>query len=233
MSFLFLLTASQQTLQYVDPMNVNYGRTAPSSFLYKRLEKDILPNQEETVLEIGPGLNPIFNHISISGQYQAVEPSSNALAKIIRFPSENPHLKYKFFEGSLQQFYQLKSLNNSYSTIVCAHVLHFFDPVDFMNALNQFYDSLKYNGKLYLTVNSDKAQEQQINHALKQGDLWGGFCADGTITDLHCHQSHASMEQLLTAIGFNSVTSSDHTQDKKMSRDFLALFAQHSTQRKN
>ncbi len=112
----------------------------------------------KSLLEIGPGLNPIFSSLKEFETVHALEP-------IIDFYQSNKRTFSKkqsvqFFNLTLEEFYNTSSKRDSYDLIILSSVLH--EIPNYAQALEQCFTMLSNQGKIVIVVPNNRSLHRLI-----------------------------------------------------------------------
>ena len=154
------------------------------------------------LLEIGPGLNPIFSSLKEFEVVHALEP----IKDFYQFNKENfsKEPSIQFFNLTLEEFYESGRKLASYDLILLSSVLH--EIPNYTQALEQCFSMLSQGGKIVIVVPNNKSLHRVIG---EQNGVHptGKFL---TKTEITMQQSTSfSVESLklhLEKIGFKTLT---------------------------
>lgn len=131
-----------------------YAEYAPDSFSWRYLEKPLIDKlfskslkKSAKILDAGCGTGRLLNYLCKSKvqpkNIVGVDFSPEMLAIIRR---NNP--KVKLIESDLSLF----KPTDKYDLIICAHVMHYLDKIGYKKTLENFYQLLNPNGKLFVIL---------------------------------------------------------------------------------
>lgn len=112
----------------------------------------------KNLLEIGPGLNPIFSNLKEFEIVHALEP--------IKFFYQSNNEEFskkqsvKFFNSTLEDFYHSSHKSTNYDLILLSSVLH--EIPNYKQALQQCFSLLRQGGKIIIVVPNNKSLHRMI-----------------------------------------------------------------------
>lgn len=150
-------------------------------FCAQRLRKD------DSVLEIGIGIGAVLRTLVNNGakNIAAVDPEEQHLgiaqALLKRELAAHPGTRLELICDSLPHLVKLQ--DRSFRSILCAQVLHYLRPEEFMAALYRLREVLQDKGSLYITIGSPyiekyKGFSEQYRRQRLSGNKFPGYMED-------------------------------------------------------
>ena len=114
--------------------------------------------KSKSLLEIGPGPNPIFNNLKKFEIVHALEPIRDFYHLNIDLFSEKRSVK--FFNLTLEEFYESNDKSAGYDLILLSSVLH--EMPNYTRALEQCFSMLNHGGKIVIVVPNNRSLHRLI-----------------------------------------------------------------------
>ena len=165
---------------------------------------ELLPsnlNNSSCVLEVGPGISPVFSHINSNVTIDVIEP-------LQEFYRENLDLSQgarnvRVWNQTIEQFIN-NNAKKKFDLAILSSVLHELE--DPRNVLLQLYNLLKADGQLVVIVPNNQSIHRLISKIKNSKHNLNEL----TKTEIRMQQtisfSPDSLTQLLTEVGFNTVS---------------------------
>jgi SAM-dependent methyltransferase len=185
-----------------DFKNLSFERIQ-ESYRLKRLIELIPSNLNESshVLEVGPGINPVFLHIQSEVNFDVIEPIKEFYHKNLDL-IQNPKI-VKIWNQTIEEFIN-ENAQKKFDLVILSSVLHELE--NSKTVLLQLYNLIKKNGHVIIVVPNNKSVHRLIsNDKNSHNDL-----NQLTNTEIQMQQttsfSPKSLKQLLTESGFNDIS---------------------------
>jgi trans-aconitate methyltransferase len=112
----------------------------------------------KTLLEIGPGPNPIFNNLKEFEIVHSLEPIKDFY--LLNRDACSEKKSVQFFNLTLEEFYKSKDKSTSYDLILLSSVLH--EIPNYSRALEQCFSMLSHGGKIVIVVPNNRSLHRLI-----------------------------------------------------------------------
>jgi trans-aconitate methyltransferase len=169
------------------------------------------------LLEIGPGLNPIFSNLKEFEIVHVLEP-----IKVFYQSNKEEFSKkqaIKFFNCTLGEFYESSHKSTSYDLILLSSVLH--EIPNYIQALEQCFSMLSQGGKIIIIVPNNKSLHRMIGEQSGIHPTGEALTKTEIIMQQNTSFSVESLRLHLEKIGFETLS---------IKTEFIKIFPHHVMQ---